>query len=340
MVRALETLDARTGELLASTTAPHEVRAARTQDWLAAVGSADDAIARVAVFDLDQGELEARTILGIQRRAEAITLWMFLGTLAATIGAAFLTLRLLRQTDRETALHERMLQERADELEAFAGRVAHDLKDPLGGLSMRLGVVRTRMGDPAEVAGGLDKAAQQIERMDGVIVALLEFARAGGQPSPGARAELHEVVDLVVEDLSHAAASAEVELRVDPFPPEEVACAPGALGSVIRNLLSNALKYVVEGREPVRRVRLHVAEQPGAVRVEVRDNGPGLPPGAEETVFEPFVRMSRTTRAGTGLGLAIVRRIVEAHGGRVGVESEPGAGSCFWFEMPKARAEV
>jgi signal transduction histidine kinase len=109
---------------------------------------------------------------------------------------------------------------------------------------------------------------------------------------------------------------------------------------VLQNLMGNALKYVVEGQAPVRQVRLHVAERRGAVRVEVQDNGPGLPPGAEQVVFEPFIRLGRTKQPGSGLGLATVRRIVEGHGGRVGVQSEPGAGSCFWFEMPKAHAEA
>ena len=109
---------------------------------------------------------------------------------------------------------------------------------------------------------------------------------------------------------------------------------------MLHNLVGNALKYVVEGREPVRQVRLHVAELRAAVRVEVQDNGPGLAPGTEQAVFEPFVRLGRTRQAGTGLGLATVKRIVEASGGRVGVQSEPGAGSCFWFEMPKAHAEA
>ena len=341
MVRSLETLDARTAELLASTRAPNEVRVARTRDWLAAATLTDEAIGRVARFNIDQGELEARTLLAVKRQAEALTLALFAATLVAAALAAVLTLRLLRRTERETATHEHFLRDRADDLEAFAGRVAHDLKDPLGALSMRLGVMRAHVGDdPAQLGGAIDKAAQQIERMDAVIVSLLELARAGGQPDPGAHAELHDIVDQVVDDLSSAAASADVELRIDPFPPEQVACGPGALSSVLHNLVGNAVKYVVEGREPVRQVRLHVEEQPGAVRVEVLDNGPGLPPGAEETVFEPFVRLGRTRQAGTGLGLAIVKRIVEAHGGRVGVHSQPGAGSCFWFELPRARAEA
>jgi signal transduction histidine kinase len=339
MVRALETLDGRTAELLASTTAPNEVRVARTRDWLEAARLADDAIARVARFNIDQGELEARTIVGVQKRAQAIALAMFAGTLLLATIATALTLRLLRQMEREAAIHERFLRDRADDLEAFAGRVAHDLKDPLGTLSLRLGLVRARLGgDPSALGGAIDKAAQQIERMDSVIVSLLDFARAGGQPDPGARAELHDVVDQVVEDLAPAAAIANVELRVDPFPPEELACAPGALSSVLHNLVGNALKYVVDGRDPARLVLLHVAEHSLAVRVEVRDNGPGLPPGTEQAVFEPFVRAGRTRGSGTGLGLSIVRRIVEAHGGRVGVHSEPGAGSCFWFEIPKAHA--
>ncbi len=341
MLEALAEFDTRTADLLAARAAPLEVRVARFRDWLAADTRVDSVLARLTRLNLDQGEVEARTILGIQRRAEQITLVMFAGTLLVATVAAALTLRLLRQTDREAAIHERFLQDRADELEAFAGRVAHDLKDPLAVLSMRLGIMRSHMDDDTRKLGGaLDKASVQVARMDEVIRSLLEFARAGGQPSTDARAELGDVMAQVVEDLAPAAATAHVELHVDPFPPEQLACTPGALSSVLHNLVGNAIKYIVDGRAPVREIRLHVADQPENVRVEVKDNGPGLPPGAEQTVFEPFVRLGRTKQAGTGLGLATVRRIVEAYGGRVGVVAEPGAGSCFWFEMPKAHAQA
>lgn len=75
-----------------------------------------------------------------------------------------------------------------------------------------------------------------------------------------------------------------------------------------------------------------------AVRFEVEDTGPGLPPGTEERVFEPFVQLeaNRRGREGVGLGLATARRLVEAHGGEIGVTSRPALGCCFWFTLPAA----
>ena len=74
------------------------------------------------------------------------------------------------------------------------------------------------------------------------------------------------------------------------------------------------------------------------VCVEIEDNGPGLPPGAEERVFEPFRRLAQSSQPGIGLGLATVKKLVEAYQGRVGVSSRLGRGSTFWFELPRARA--
>jgi len=74
------------------------------------------------------------------------------------------------------------------------------------------------------------------------------------------------------------------------------------------------------------------------VRVEVADTGPGLPPGSEQLVFEPFRRAGNSHLPGLGIGLATVKRIVEAYGGRLGVWSTPGRGSTFWFELPEAAA--
>ena len=76
----------------------------------------------------------------------------------------------------------------------------------------------------------------------------------------------------------------------------------------------------------------HINER--VARLEVEDTGPGIPPEAQQTIFEPFVRVSPAKAAGTGLGLATVKRLVEAHGGRLGVQSKPDAGSLFWVELP------
>jgi signal transduction histidine kinase len=339
MLRALGALDAQTAEALADAGKETlEARVQRTTAWLAASQRADRAVAFLEEFHLQHGTREARSILEFRRRAAQVAAAMFLATLLAATVATVMTIRLGRVRSHEAAIHERFLVDRADELEAFAGRVAHDLKDPLGALSIRLGVLCADLGsnDP-RLGGAVDKAVQQIERMDGLLNALLEFARSGGTPVVGARAELREVVDNVIEELTPAAGSAHADLQVDPFPPEELACTPGALSSILTNLVGNAVKYVREGQQPVRRVHVHVEDRDRTVRVEVVDNGPGLLPGVEQIVFQPFVRVGSSKLPSTGFGLATAKRIVEAYGGSIGVRSTPGVGSCFWFEMPKAQ---
>jgi signal transduction histidine kinase len=103
---------------------------------------------------------------------------------------------------------------------------------------------------------------------------------------------------------------------------------------VLVNLLSNAIKFSPPGRE----IRVWAAEREEAeVRVSVRDQGPGIPAASLERIFERFAHVEtadKRDQGGTGLGLAICKGIVEQHGGRIGVDSEPGEGSTFWFELP------
>jgi signal transduction histidine kinase len=104
--------------------------------------------------------------------------------------------------------------------------------------------------------------------------------------------------------------------------------------SVVSNLVGNAIKYIGDG--PERRILVRTSTWRGDVRIEVRDTGPGLPSGFESAAFEPYVRGSNDNRSGLGLGLATVKRIVESHGGAVGVESQPGKGCLFRVDLPQA----
>lgn len=108
----------------------------------------------------------------------------------------------------------------------------------------------------------------------------------------------------------------------------------GRLVQVVKNLLSNAVKHSPEGGT----VRVGVAARAGAVRVSVADDGPGIPEAFREHLFERFATTDAADgkkRPGTGLGLSIARRIVEDHGGRIGFDSTVGAGTTFWFELPR-----
>src|SRR5216684_2741262 len=101
---------------------------------------------------------------------------------------------------------------------------------------------------------------------------------------------------------------------------------------VLMNLAGNAIKFTPEGG----RIKLAARQVDDQVRVEVRDNGPGIPADQQQRIFEAFVRLTQTGSAteGTGLGLAITARLVELHGGKLGIESQPGEGACFYFSLP------
>ena len=120
--------------------------------------------------------------------------------------------------------------------------------------------------------------------------------------------------------------------------PEVIADRSG-VEAVLQNLLSNAIKYRHPDREPVVRISAEAAN--GMCMVRVEDNGIGIAPEYREKVFEMFGRLhGREQYPGNGIGLALCRRIVERHGGRIWLESEPGAGSAFCFTLPAAAEEV
>jgi signal transduction histidine kinase len=233
-------------------------------------------------------------------------------------------------------IHER----RAEELELFAGRVAHDVLGPLSAVSTFLGILDRHLpgADEQKLRYGLDRAKRGLTRSTRIVNDLLDFAKAGARPAEGASAGLLEVLEGLSEELKLLAREAGVELRIEfPREPCVVSCSPGVLMSLVDNLARNAIKYTAESQ--VRRVTIRAQLKRSSVRVEVEDTGPGISSEAHSWIFEPFVRTSSAEgQPGIGLGLATVKQLATAHDGSVGVESTPGHGSVFWFELPRATA--
>ncbi|MBI5547339.1 MAG: hypothetical protein HY901_25940, partial [Deltaproteobacteria bacterium] len=123
----------------------------------------------------------------------------------------------------------------------------------------------------------------------------------------------------------------EVEAEVMPSLPRVVVDAE-RVKAVFSNLLTNGLRHTPEGG----RITVSAQQREGVVRFAVADTGEGIPPEYLERVFDRFFRVPGRHGGSAGMGLAIAKEVVEAHGGRIGVQSEPGHGATFWFELPTA----
>lgn len=220
-----------------------------------------------------------------------------------------------------------------DELDAFAHTVAHDLKNPIGVLLGRAGLLRMlwESADDATLLKQVDELEKGAVRLSSIVDELLILAGVGRQTvepkpmamEPVAREALARVDNLVQQS------KARVELS--PEWPVALGHAPWVT-EIWMNYLSNAVKY--GGTPPDIRLGAEPVVERKAVRFWVQDNGAGLTPEQQAQLFKQFSRIANTRAQGHGLGLSIVRRIIEKLGGQAGVDSQPGIGSRFWFELP------
>lgn len=287
----------------------------------------DRALMALIEVDAGEGSRLARKIDGLGHRSVTMAIVLDGASLILTLFAALLIRRVIR---RYTSLIER----RAEELELFAGRVAHDVLGPLGAATLALEAAERDLPHESRSRRVIASGKSGLRRARMIADGLLEFARAGAQAKPGARADVLEIVRAVVDEVEPAAKQRGITLQVEAVQPGEVACSPGILTSVVSNLVRNAVKYIGDG--PRRRVTVRARPVGTRIRIEVEDNGRGLPPELGDAVFEPYVRGSESKEPGIGLGLATVKKVTEAHGGRVDVRSVPGLGCRFGVELPAA----
>ncbi|GAB3195115.1 hypothetical protein GCM10027062_01180 [Nocardioides hungaricus] len=220
---------------------------------------------------------------------------------------------------------------RREELAAFAGVVAHDLRNPLAAIDGWTEMIADELD-----SGGLDaqlarefvsRVRSSSRRMRELIRDLLAHATSSARDLEMTRVEVCALAREVA-----AARHAETSVRCEAVPP--VMADPVLVRQVLDNLIGNALKYVAPGVEPCVTVR-GSAEQPGFVTVRVADNGIGIPRGEEEQIFEEFHRAHYRDYEGSGLGLSIVRRIVGRHDGTIVALPNPsGQGTVFEFTLP------
>jgi signal transduction histidine kinase len=242
----------------------------------------------------------------------------------------------------------RAANERLQELDRlkddFMSTVTHELRTPLTSIrafsEILLDDPRTHL---AERVRFLSIIVKETERLTRLINQMLDMAKieSGNAEWRADVLDLAEVIEASAEATGQLFRERGVALSLElPAEAPRVRADRDRLMQVLINLLSNAVKFCEPGHG---RVEVRLSTGQGGARVEVRDNGPGIQPGDQEVIFEKFRQVGAADGAkprGTGLGLPISRRIVEHFGGRLWVESEPGRGATFTFQLPVEPAPV
>ncbi len=242
------------------------------------------------------------------------------------------------QLFEETRRYAAELERRNDELDAYSYTVAHDLKAPLHIVIGYSNLLRTDF--VSEMSEDVSRYLKHIEnyahKMNEIIEGLLLLARLREEQVTASRVEIGPVIEAALKRFEDPIRSQDIAVEVEPNLPSAFGHKPW-LEEVFANLIENAIKYIGdENPEPSICIRGYLRD--GMARYEVQDNGLGVAEEDLEHLFERFTRFHPGKSEGSGLGLSIVQRIVHRLEGKVGVESEPGKGSTFWFELPIARA--
>jgi signal transduction histidine kinase len=240
-----------------------------------------------------------------------------------------------QQAEQALREHAAELEARNEELDAFAHTVAHDLKGPLGhmvGFAYLLAEDQGTLSE-ADQRQYLQMIARSGHRMSNIIdeLLLLSSVRKLGEVELGPL-DMGSVVSQVLNRLRYLIEPNQATILHPEKWPQGIGYAAW-VEEVWANYISNGIKY--GGQPPRLELGATVSQESQAqVRFWVRDNGSGLTPEEQGRLFTPFTRLDQTRARGHGLGLSIVRRIVDKLNGSVGVESQVGTGSTFWFTLP------
>ncbi len=242
-----------------------------------------------------------------------------------------------RRAELKLAQYAADLSRSNADLEQFAYVASHDLQEPLRMVASFTQLLARRY------QGQLDQDADEFigfavdgaNRMQQLINDLLFYSRVGTRGKPPAPTDLSEVLSNAEANLHEAIKESKAEVTHSPLPivdGDQV-----QLTQLLQNLLANAIKF--RGQEPPR-IQVSAQAQDGDWLLAVRDNGIGISKEHQERIFAIFQRLhARDEYPGTGIGLAICKKIVERHGGRIWVESAPGQGTTFYFNLPGERRD-
>lgn len=236
------------------------------------------------------------------------------------------------QLEQRVADRTEELQRSNQELEQFAYVASHDLQEPLRMVSSYMQLIERRYKGKldADADQFIDFAVDGAKRMQALIQALLAYSRVGSRGKPLEPTSCSKVLEEVLSNLQIAIEEAGATVTHDELP--MVMADATQLSQLLQNLISNALKF--RGTEaPL--IHIGAKKEKGNWKFSVRDNGIGIEKQFFDRIFVIFQRLhTRGEYPGTGIGLAVCRKIVERHGGRIWLESEPGKGTTFYFTIP------
>lgn len=239
-------------------------------------------------------------------------------------------------TEREANLAQvidKLTQSNA-ELERFAYVVSHDMQEPIRAVANFSSLLWHQYESKLDPAGQkyLTIISDSARRLQAMVSDLLEYARVGQGARAHERIDSNLLMQYVLDNLKVSIDEHDAEVSYENLP--SFMGYPVQFMSLMQNLINNAIKYQPAGARP--QVVVTATDQGDHFLFSVRDNGIGIDPANAEKIFEPFKRLhTYQDYNGTGLGLAVARKIVDNHGGRIWVESKPGAGSTFFFTVKK-----
>jgi hypothetical protein len=217
-------------------------------------------------------------------------------------------------------------------MSGIARGVAHEFKNPLNAIALRLEVLRSRVAEDVPSAeGDIDILAQEVMRLDRVVKTFLDLSRPVALDLQ--QVQVPELVTEILTLVEPEAARAGVILEWKPVEDVCISADADLLRHAFLNVVRNALDAMPGGGH----LRVIVKRSGGACEISVSDTGPGIPAEIRRRIFEPFYS---TKESGSGIGLAMTMRAVQLHGGSIDVECASGQGSTFCLRLPVAPAEL
>ncbi len=260
---------------------------------------------------------------------------------------AFLENLHARRRSEEELRQAKELAEKASRSKGeFLANMSHEIRTPMNAI---IGMTQLALDaeSPEERREFIAKASRSAQSLLGIINDILDFSKieAGKLELESVPLSVNELISGLADVFASTAQDKGLELLFDVAPtlPPGLAGDPLRLRQVLQNLISNALKFTPSGEVVVRVEKVSESESQVECRFSVRDSGIGIAPEHLSQLFQSFFQTdSSVTRkyGGTGLGLAISKRLVELMGGRIGVDSQPGKGSCFWFHLPLTKGAI